>query len=198
MRLAVLLLALCASNDARPTHAALRKAFEQNRSSVVLVIGPHREGAGTVVGAGGHVLTSVEYVGLHEAQVRIFGVTLPAAVLAADARLGVSLLKVRPQDGGAVELRAVAVGEVEPQLGEVLVGIRRSPRGELSPVLGKVTRVTQASHVETDLPLPPGSPLFDARARLAGVSVKRLRGGCRVLPLARARALLESGAEAEP
>jgi hypothetical protein len=85
------------SGDAkRPTNAALRKAFENNARSVVEVVGPHRSGAGVVVGRDGQVLTSVEHVGLEQATVRVGGQSLPARVVMANAALRAAVVVVDP------------------------------------------------------------------------------------------------------
>jgi hypothetical protein len=48
--------------------------------------------------------------------------------------------------------------------------------------------------VDVDLPLPPGSPLFDVNGRLVALVVQRRNGGCRALPLASVKLQLASTA----
>ncbi|MHB8873702.1 MAG: trypsin-like peptidase domain-containing protein [Myxococcaceae bacterium] len=196
--LALLLAAPIALAGPKPTSAALRKAFEANRPTVVQVIGPRRAGAGVMVGAGGQVVTSVDYSGLESAKVRLSadGGELPATVLLADASLGVVVLQL----DGPGEFRAAAVKlDATFAKGDWLVGIQRKPDGTLTPLAGQIFSGPSARSrfVETDLPLPAGSPVFDPQGRLVAVTVK-LRGrlSSRALPIAAVK--LQLAAEAAP
>ncbi len=175
----------------RPTDAALRKAFERNRESVVTVTGQGRKGAGVVVGADGHIVTSVSYVGLTEAKVTVGDRELSAKVVSADARLQVAVLQLA--DAGAMRAAPVRLNR-PPAKGEWLVGIRLTSKGALSPLAGRVTVAPggQAPFFETDLPLPPGSPLFDASGKLVAISVQRRGSGSKALPIGAVKAHLQA------
>lgn len=199
MRSAPALLALVALSLAvpalagPPTRAALRKAFEVNRGSVVEVVGPHRSGVGVLVGASGQVLTSVDFVGLERATVRRDGRELPAKVRLANAGLKVALVEIDPPG----EYPATAVRLTEPGEGDWLVAISRSRKGALSPEVAQVTRASSEAtpFVELDRPLPAGTPLFDDKGRLVAVVV--VSGGrgrfARALPLPAVKVELASG-----
>lgn len=187
-RLWIFALALLVHPEAeagRPTHAALRKAFESSRRAVVEVIGPKRSGPGVIVGAGGQVLTSVQFVGLEEARVRLEGAELPARVVLADAWLKISVVQLEPSERAPLPSAAVRVTDAFAQ-GDWLVGIRREGSGALAPLAGQVLRGPSAAapFIETDLPLPPGSPLVDLAGRLVAISVQqRGKWGSRALPI---------------
>src|SRR5262249_61163247 len=89
-----LLALLSADSGDRPSSAVLRRTYEGSRSSIVQVIGPKGSGTGIIVGAGGEVLTSVDYVGLNEAKVRWEGRELPARVTLANASLKVAMIEI--------------------------------------------------------------------------------------------------------
>lgn len=194
--------AFSAQPPGRPTHAALRKVFENNRATVVGVVGPKRSGSGVLVAANGYVATSVELVGLDQAKVRLGEVELPAKVLAADARLKLALLRIDLARGADVAMAATRAAAVRMESrftrGEWLVGISRSDRGQLSPVLGQVVRAPGEGRpfLETDLPVRPGTPLFDDKGRLVAIAVQR-RGkwGSRALPSLAVKALADSAGE---
>jgi hypothetical protein len=173
----------------------LRKAFETNRPTVVEVRGPRRTGAGVMVGAEGHVLTSVDYSGLETAQVKVGDEQHQAKVLLADARSRVVVLRLEPPG----EFRAAAVKlNTTFKRGDWLVGIWRQPDGVLAPLAGQVFSgpTKRSPFVETGLALPSGSPLFDPQGRLVALTVKQLgRHSSRALPLAAVKLQLST---AEP
>jgi hypothetical protein len=153
-----------------------------------------RSGPGVIAGAGGQVLTSVNQVGLEEAQVLVDDTEHPARVVAANARLKIAVLQI----GGSNEKQwqAAAVREEPLPRGTWLVGAlppkgsRKSP----SPLAGRVVKEASPSSpfLMTDFPLPPGSPLFDVRGRLVAVVVEYAgRIGSRALPIAAVRRELE-------
>ena len=197
MRPALVLLAVVAlcppALAGPPTRAALRKAFEANRPTLVEVVGPRRSGTGVMVGTSGQVLTSVEFVGLEKAKIRRDGQESAAKVRLANAALKVALVELEPPG----EYPATAVRLTEPAEGDWLVAILRSRKGELSPVLAQVARASseRSPFLELDRPLAAGTPLFDAQGKLVALSV----GGAR-----RARALpipalkVELAAETKP
>lgn len=195
----------------RPTNAALRKAFENNARSVVEVVGPHRSGAGVVVGARGHVLTSVDHVSLDEAVVKIDGQALRARVVMASAELKAAVVVVMDpaagapdggtQDGGsgsgAPVFRAPAVRLDETyREGTELVAIARDDRGELQPRLAAISRGRKATSpfVEVNVPLPNGTPLFDGQGRLVAISVQRRKASSRALPVPEVKSQLAQAA----
>lgn len=168
------------------TSAAAQRVFERNRATVVRVIGPKASGTGVVVGAGGHVLTSVRYVGLHQAQVQVGKAVHEAEVLLADAYRGIALLRVIDQP-----LQAPAV-RVQPPLGrgESLVAVRAARNGKPTPAIAKVARLPrrEGGPLTLQAPLPPGTALFDAKGRLVAIAV----GGARALPVDVVRAQLQA------
>ncbi len=179
-----LALGALAEASPRPTHAALRKAFEANRATVVQVRGPRGTGPGVMVGADGHVVTSVDYSGLEAATVKLGEQELPARVLLANAKLGVVVLQL--ETPGAFRAAAVRLDATFSK-GDWLVGVARRRDGSLEPTAGQVFSGPSAESpfVETDLPVPSGSPLFDAQGRLVAVIVKRRgRLSSRALPMA--------------
>jgi hypothetical protein len=175
----------------RPTRAALRKAFEANRESIVEVKGPSGSGTGVIVGADGHVVTSVKYVGLDQALVKRVGEAAQAKVLLADARLGLSVVQLESQ----LPIRAASVSLAGRfAKGDWLVGIQVKKSGELVPTVGQVRKgpTEKSPFFEAALKLPPGTPLFDPRGRLVAV-VMKLRGStCQALPMTVVRDLLQA------
>jgi hypothetical protein len=161
----------------------LRRAFEMNKQNIVEVIGPRRSGAGVVVAETGEVLTSVDFVGLSEARVRLSGEVVPARVVMANADLKVAMVTIQPSG----HLHACAVDpSASLAKGNWIWGIRRHKNGSLTPVLGKITRSADASapFMEADFMLPPGSPVFDARGRLVALAVNPNRRHLRAVPIA--------------
>lgn len=156
----------------RPTQAALRRAFENNRSSMVEVIGPKRSGIGVIVGAAGQVLTSVEYVGLNEAKVKYRGQELAARVLIADARLKLALLEMAVP--GSFPSVAVKLQESLPE-GSWLLALVHPNGRKPSVLVGKVRKSNRdrSPFAEMDLALSAGHPLFDERGRLVALVVQR-------------------------
>lgn len=153
------------------------------------VIGPHASGAGVIVAENGQVLTSVDFVGLNDARVRIGTALFPAKVLIATADLQIALVGVDPPS----HFPAVAVdSSAFLKKGNWIFGIRRSKNGALIPVLGKVTRSADQRNpfLEGDFSLPEGSPLFDARGRLVAVAVRPVRRRLRALPIAAVKSQL--------
>jgi hypothetical protein len=62
-----------------------------------------------------------------------------------------------------------------------------------SPQLGKVSRADGGAWFEVSLRLPPGSPVLDRQARLAGVVTSRRSSSSRVAALSSVRAQLGNG-----
>jgi hypothetical protein len=71
--------------------------------------------------------------------------------------------------------------------GEWVVGIDGDGK---SPKLGKVSRVDSGPWFEVSLRLPPGSPVLDPQARLAGVVTAQRKSSSRVATLGSVRAQL--------
>ncbi|MBF5041340.1 trypsin-like peptidase domain-containing protein [Aggregicoccus sp. 17bor-14] len=165
---------------APPTRAGLQRALEAHARSAVQVQGPHKSGPGVIVGAGGQVLTSVEQVGLYEAQVQSDAGPQRAPVLMASASLKVALLRLPGEGHPAASVALLpSAGAERPWLIGVVdaQGKRaRAVAGRAAPSRGPFLRVPLA--------LAPGSPLFDAQGRLVAVAVAR-RGprACEALPL---------------
>jgi S1-C subfamily serine protease len=178
----------------RPTPAALRKAWEQNAPSLVTVKHENRSGPGVIAGAGGQVITSVNHVGLEKAKVLVDGAEHEARVVAANAKLKIAVLQIA--DSTESHWPAAAVREEPLPRGTWLVGAL-PPKGAKtspSPLAGRVMKETSPSSpfLMTDFPLPPGSPLFDARGRLVAVVVEYAgRIGSRALPISAIRKELD-------
>lgn len=190
--------AASAGGAARPTSAALRKAFEQARRSVVEVQGPKKTGAGVLVGQDGHVLTSVDFVGLDEAQVVFAGKPLKGRTVMASAPLKAAVVAV---DGGGIEFPASAVRLDETfQEGTWLVAAERGSKGQLHPRLIQVYRGRQVTSpfVEVNAPLQNGTPLFDAQGRLVALAVQRRKRTARALPVPEVKVLLAQAKGAAP
>lgn len=177
---------LFASAPGRPSHAALRKAFEQNAATLVEVSGGRRSGTGVVVGAEGHIVTTVDHVGLYEAKVKLGDRVVPAKVLSANALTKIAVLSI------SEPLRAPAVRTDAPLAkGDWLIGLRekRSFAGQI--ING---RSSKSPFIITALPLPPGSPLFDSKGRLVAVVVERVgKIGSKALPLKAIQAQVAQG-----
>lgn len=171
--------------------AAPVPAVETLSAALVEVSGPRARGPGVVVGADGQVLTSVRFVGLDEASVVTGGESHGGEVLAADARLGVAVVKA----GGGPWVAAATRQREDCRKGERLVALTRSGEGATSTQLGTVLRMgTEARpFLQTDLRAAPGTPLFDARGRLVAVLVD---GRGRALPVSMVRRLLAGGVTA--
>ncbi len=189
--LSICLLTIASAQPAgRPSSAALRRTYESSRASFVQIIGPKRSGLGIIVGAGGEVLTSVDYVSGDGAKIRWQGRELPARVTLADARLKVALLEISAP--GSFPSVAVKLHE-SLDAGSWVVGILRPQSAKPSVLVGSVLRPNseQEPFAETDLALPNGSPVFDAQGRLIAVAVQqRPKRGALVLPLAKIKAQL--------
>ena len=170
--------------------AAPSQAVEALSASLVEVAGPRARGAGVVVSAEGHVLTSVRFVGLDAAAVHAGGERREGTVLAADGRLGVAVVRA----AGSGWRAAPAGGTGEAKKGDRLVAVTRSPGGAVAHP-GSVLKppTERRPFLETDLRHPPGTPLFDPRGRLVAVLVDA-RG--RALPVAAVRGLLTREARA--
>src|SRR5437660_687369 len=132
---AVLALALLAATPTpRPTSGALRRAFEAGCAALVDVQSARGKGFGVLVGSGGEVLTSVDFVGLEDAKVKIAGQVHPAQVRFAEAELGVALLSVR----AAGPFHAVAVRAGGPPSEGWVVAVARGKAGQPVPHLGRI------------------------------------------------------------
>jgi hypothetical protein len=199
--IAALLLAAAAR---KPTNAALRKAFENNAQAVVEVVGPHKSGAGVVVGAGGQVLTSVDYVSLEEATVKVAGQPFRARVVMANAALKVAVVAMElpraAPDAGvpgppAFHPPAARLDETFAA-GTELVAIVRDQAGALAPRLVEVSRGRKATSpfVEVNASLPNGTPLFDAQGRLVALAVQRRKSSARALPVPEVKGQLAQAA----
>ncbi|MBX5482575.1 MAG: serine protease [Myxococcaceae bacterium] len=180
-------IALVAAPAPRPTSASLRKAFLHNAHTVVEVSGGRRRGAGVIVGAGGQIVTAVDHVALDHATVHLGGRALPARVIAANARLGFAVVEAHLPAGVLLQSPPVRA-HATLEKGMWLVGIAR-PKKDASqpePLLGRILVPPGGTSLfaVTDLPLAPGSPLFDTRGRLVAIAVAKVgRIGSKALPL---------------
>lgn len=182
---------LFAASSPRPTSAALRRAAVLDSPALVEVIGPHDRGAGVVVGRDGTVLTTVDFVGLRTAGVRIDGKRLKAKVVAANARLRLAVLRLPKGDYFAVPARITS----RVTRGEWLFALLRKARGRhhghrpAEPALPS-TREVRVIRAHSDHPffevnrrLPPGAPLLDPLGRMVALVVAGTRHGARALLL---------------
>lgn len=194
-RLLVLLL-LClglpaqASGPQRPSRADLQRAVELHERSVVRVHGPRRAGPGVIVGSAGQVLTSVEHVSLEAAEVEFDGKRLPGAVVLANAYLKIAVVAAPQGTYPSVPVKV----QSEDLDGKWLIGVVPGRGKQAAHPFTAVARRTKGPFVEVDLPLAPGSPLFDDQGRLVAVAVQRRAGGCRALPLESVKVQLASTA----
>ena len=184
------LLALPARADAPPTRAALQRALEAHARSAVEVsrTDSARAGPGVIVGAGGQVLTSVQQVGLYEAQVRAGAGEERVPVLMANAALKVALVRLAGEGHPAAAVSLLPQKPGRPWL----IGVLDAGGKRARAVAGRAS-TARGPFLRVPLALAPGSPLFDAQGRLVAVAVAR-RGqrACDVLPLGALKALLES------
>lgn len=186
----VLLAASTAAFAKKATNAALRKAFENNRRSVVEVVGKSRTGGGVVVGQHGEVLTSVDYVTLESATVRVDGVQWPGTVVMASAELKAAMVVV--DAGVALHPPAVRLEETFVE-GTELVAIERDAKEGVRPRLCAVYKGRKATSpfVEVNAPLANGTPLFDTQGRLVAISVERRASTARALPIPEVKVQLQ-------
>ncbi len=191
--LVALLLALLFAPPAltRPNPTQLKNAFERHRAALVEVVG-EKHGTGVVVGDG-HVVTSVAFVGLHDAKVLAGGQELPAKVVFADAKLKIAVVKV----AGEFEFSAAPVhpGPLELKRGAYLLGLLRGKDGAWKPAEGTLLSgpTRKSPFLEVGLALPPGSPVIDERGQLIAISVaQRGRYSSRALPISRVREALSA------
>ena len=187
-----LLALLSADSGDRPSNAVLRRTYEGSRSSIVQVIGPKGSGTGIIVGAGGEVLTSVDYVGLNEAKVRWEGRELPARVTLANASLKVAMVEISAP--GSFSAVAVKLPE-SLQTGSWVLGFVGAGTSKPSVLVGTVTRSNseETPFAETNIALAPGSPVFDGQGRMIALAVQRSgKKATLVLPLSKIKAQLAS------
>ncbi|MDY7225079.1 S1 family peptidase [Hyalangium rubrum] len=183
-------LAAHASGPERPSRADLQRALELHERSVVRVHGPRRAGPGVIVGSAGQVLTSVEHVSLEAAEVEFGGKRLPGAVVLANAYLKIAVVAAPQGSYPSVPVKA----QPEDLDGKWLIGVAPGRGKQASHPFTAVARRTKEPFVDVDLPLAPGTPLFDVQGRLAAVVVQRRAGGCRALPLESVKLQLASTA----
>ncbi len=166
-----------------PTSSALRRAADAGARSWVRVLGTG-SAAGVLVGADGQVLTLSALVHGTAALVELRESRRSARVLERLPAVGLVLLAIDgdgPFPAPAARLEPLTAGEWVVGLGE----------GGRSPLLGRVTRSLGAPWFEVSLRLPPGSPVLDGQARLAGVVTRRGAASSRVAALAWVRAQLQ-------
>ena len=167
-----------------PSPSALRRAAETGGRAWVRVLGTG-SGPGVLVGTDGQVLTPDERVHGTAALVELGPTRRTARVVERLTALGLVLLAI---DGeGPFPAPAARLEPLSP--GEWVVGI--GPDGK-SPQLGRVSRVASGPWFEVSIRLPPGSPVLDRQARLAGVVTARRTSSSRVAALASVRSQLGS------
>ena len=165
-----------------PSSSALRRAAEAGGKASVRVLGTGT-GSGVLVGTDGQVLTPEGLVHGTSALVELGEARRTARVVERLTALGLVLLAI---DGdGPFPAPSARLEPVLP--GEWVVGIGADGK---SPQLGKVSRVGSGLF-EVSLRLPPGSPVMDRQARLAGVVTVLRRSTSQVAPLSSVRAHLE-------
>lgn len=205
--LALLLLCLSlparAEGAERPSRADLQKVLELYERSVVRVHGPRRAGPGVIVGSAGQVLTSVDHVSLETADVEFGGQRVTGSVMLANAYLKIAVVTAPSGIYPSVPVKVIPEGLA----GQWLIGVLQG-RGKkaVSMPFTAVARGAKGGakggsnepFVDVDLPLPPGSPLFDVSGRLVALVVQRQGGGCRALPLASVKLQLATTAAGSP
>lgn len=144
------------------------------------------------------MVTVVDHVTLESAVVRTGNRSRTAKVVAANARLKIAVVEATLDEGEQLSAPAVEP-HASLRRGTWLVGMKSGRGAETrpSPVTGRIVAATTASRpfFVTDLPLPPGSPLFDTKGRLVALVVERVgRIGSRALPMARVQAELTAAA----
>ena len=166
-----------------PSSSALRRAAEAGGKAWVRVLATGT-GSGVLVGTDGQVLTPEGLVHGTSALVEMGDARRTAHVVERLSTLGLVLLAI---DGdGPFPAPSARLEPVLP--GEWVVGIGADGK---SPQLGKVSRVASGLF-EVSLRLPPGSPVMDREARLAGVVTLRRNSTSRVAALSSVRARLET------
>jgi hypothetical protein len=188
-------LAAHASGPERPTRADLLKALELHERSVVRVIAPRHSGPGVIVGSQGQVLTAVEHVSMESTEMEFGGQRLPASVVLANASLKVAVIAAPSGAYPSVPVKVLPEGLD----GHWLIGVVRG-RGKQppEPFTAVARNSKQEPFVDLDLPLVPGTPLFDTQARLVAIVVQRRPAGCRALPLSAVKLELASTPAASP
>ncbi|HVP60000.1 MAG TPA: trypsin-like peptidase domain-containing protein [Myxococcaceae bacterium] len=158
-----------------PSSSALHRTAEAGGRAWVRVLGSGT-GAGVLVGAGGQVLTLGGLVHGTAALVEVGESRRTAHVVERLTALGLVLLAI---DGdGPFPAPAARLEPLAP--GEWVVGIGEDGK---SPQLGKVSHAASGPWFEVSLRLPPGSPVLDGQARLAGVVTARRSSSSRVATL---------------
>ena len=169
---------------APPSSSALRRAAEAGSRAWVRVLGVSR-GPGVLVGTEGQVLTPDGRVNGTAALVELGPSRRSARVVERLTALGLVLLAI---DGDGPFPAPPA--RLEPlTAGEWVVGIGADGK---APQLGKVSRASSGPWFEVSLRLPPGSPVLDRQARLAGVVTAQRTSSSRVAALSSVRAHLRN------
>jgi hypothetical protein len=172
-----------AASSPPPSSSALRRAAEAGGKAWVRVLATGT-GSGVLVGRDGQVLTPEGLVHGTSALVEMGDTRRTARVVERLTALGLVLLAI---DGeGPFPAPSARLEPVLP--GEWVVGIGADGK---SPQLGKVSRVASGLF-EVSLRLPPGSPVMDRQARLAGVVTLRRTSTSRVAALSSVHTQLES------
>jgi hypothetical protein len=170
----------------------MQRVLELHERSVVRVHGPRRAGPGVIVGSAGQVLTSVEHVSLEAAEVEFGGQRLTSSVVLANAALKIAVVAAPSGTYPSVPVKVLPEGLA----GQWLIGViqGRGKKAVSLPFTAVARGTKEGPFVDVDLPLPPGSPLFDVSGRLVALVVQRRNGGCRALPLASVKLQLASTA----
>lgn len=192
LRVLLFLLPLSALG-AQPTRAALRRALEADERASVRVVGGARQGKagrGTLVGAGGKVLTVVDFISLDDARVQQGAELHEAEVVSADAQSRLAIVSC-----SALSQR-VPVAASPAALHHTGWAIAVVP-GKREPV-AKAVRLLAEKDGTFLIPtrLAPGTPLYDDQGRLLGLITRAAANGSRALSISalRAHARLAEGA----
>lgn len=168
-----LLVVTAGSPPKRPTQGAIARAIAHASPTMVDVIGPKKAGTGTgvIVSSQGHVVTSVDFVKLEDAEVARGGKAPErTAVTFSDAGLGLALLRLDV----SAEQHAAAVRLEPPSKQEWLIALVRAKKGGLKAELTQVLSA-RGTHRILDGVFPPGTPLYDGKGRLVAMTISHGR-----------------------
>lgn len=169
---------------AAPTRAAHRRALEADAPARVTVHGARGSGRGTLVGAGGQVLTVVDFVSLDSAKVQRGESACEASVLSADATSRLAIIACEP--GTLAPQTPVAASPQEMRDTGWAIAVLQK-KGEAGARSVRLLEQKDGSFLVATS-LPAGTPLYDDRGRLLGLTTRREAHRSRALSISALRA----------